>query len=111
MAYAKALVAVLMTIVSAIVAGLTGDGIISPTEWINIAIAATTALAVFTAPNVPGAPVTKAALATIMAILTLAVNFIAGGVTLSEWLQFVVAGAGAMSVYLVPNTPPLTTTV
>lgn len=109
MVYAKALVAVLMTIASAIVAGLSGDGVISPTEWINVAIAATTAAAVFTAPNVPGAPVTKAALASIMAVLTLAVNLIAGGVTVSEWLQLVVAGAGAMSVYLVPNKPVVVT--
>jgi hypothetical protein len=87
MQYAKSLVAVLATIASALVAALTGDQYVSPVEWINVAIAAATALSVFTAPNVPFANATKAALATITAMLTLAVNLVADGETLSEWLQ------------------------
>lgn len=109
MQYAKALMAVLMTVASAIVAALTGDGLIGDVEWINIAIAAAAALSVFAAPNVPGARITKAVLAIIMAILVLAVNLIADGITISEWLQLIVAGAGAVGVYAIPNRPAIGT--
>lgn len=105
MAYAKAIVAVFATIASAVVAALTGDDFVSNVEWINVAIAAAGALAVFTAPNVPGARVTKFTLAFIMAALTLGVNLIADGITISEWLQLVVAGLGAVGVYAVRNDP------
>jgi hypothetical protein len=74
-------------------------------KWINVAIAAATATSVFTAPNVPFANFTKTALATIIAMLTLAVNVVADGVTLSEWLQLVVGGTGAVGVYPVRNAP------
>jgi uncharacterized membrane protein (UPF0136 family) len=104
MNYAKALVAFLVTLLSGIVAALTGDNHVDSTEWINVAIAATGALAVFTAPNVPGARVTKFVLAALTAVLTLAVNLIADGVTVSEWLQLLVAAAGAVGVYAVPNS-------
>lgn len=105
MQYAKALMAVVATIVSAVIAALTGDNHIGDVEWINIAIAGAAALSVFAAPNVPGARITKAVLAIIMGVLTLAVNMIADGITLSEWLQLIVAGAGAVGVYAIPNRP------
>lgn len=108
MQYAKALMAVLATIVSAVIAALTGDNHIGDVEWINIAIAGAAALSVFAAPNVPGARITKFVLAFFMAVLTLAVNLIADGITLSEWLQLLVAGLGSVGVYAIPNRPSLT---
>jgi hypothetical protein len=105
MSYAKSMVAVVATIASAIVAGLTGDSVISDVEWINVAIAGATALAVFTAPNTEFARITKFSLAFIMAALTLAVNLIVDGLTVSEWLQLLVAGLGAVGVYAVRNGP------
>jgi 2-keto-3-deoxy-6-phosphogluconate aldolase len=101
--YAKLGAAVVATILSAIIAALTGDAVISSTEWINIAIAGVGALAVFSAPNVPGAPVTKTVLAVLSAVLMLLVNLIADGVTISEWMQLGVAALGALGVYVVPN--------
>jgi hypothetical protein len=106
MGYSKSVIAILATIVSAIVAGLTGDQTISPVEWINVAIAGATAASVFVAPNSPSGRLTKGALAFIMAVLVLAVNLIADGVTLSEWLQLLVAGCAAVGVYAVRNAPP-----
>jgi hypothetical protein len=103
MQYAKALMAVVATVVSAVVAALTGDGFIGNVEWINIAIAGVAALAVFAAPNVPGARITKFVIAFLMAVLTLAVNLIADGITLSEWLQLLVVGLGSVGVYAIPN--------
>jgi hypothetical protein len=112
MTHAKAAVAVIGTVISVVVASFSGDNTISPQEWINVAISAATALAVYTAPNVPGAHVTKFLLAILMAMLTLAVTLIAGGVTTAEWLQIAMAGLAAVGVYAmsnsddVPATPP-----
>lgn len=108
MNYAKTLAAVLATVLSAVVAALTGDGAIDVGEWVNVAILAVGAASVFAAPNVPGAAVTKAVLAVLTAVLTLAVNLIVGGLDLSEWLQLGVAALGALGVYAVPNGAPTT---
>jgi 2-keto-3-deoxy-6-phosphogluconate aldolase len=103
--YAKLGAAVVATILSAIIAALTGDAVIGSTEWINIAIAGVGALAVFSAPNVPGAPVVKTILAVLSAVLVLLVNLIADGITISEWMQLGVAALGALGVFVVPNQP------
>ncbi|MGE3795969.1 MAG: hypothetical protein AB7I38_18865 [Dehalococcoidia bacterium] len=104
MSYSKMFAAILATIMSGTVAALTGDGVISTVEWINVAILGVGAASVFTAPNVPGARYTKAVIAVLSAALTLAVNLIVDGVTVSEWLQLGVAALGALGVYAVPNS-------
>lgn len=104
MNYAKALAAVVATVLSGVIAALTGDSVIDTGEWINVTILAAGALAVFTAPNVPGATITKAALAVVTAVLTLAVSLIAGGLDVTEWLQLAMAALGALGVYAVPNS-------
>lgn len=104
MDYAKAIAAVVATVLSGVIAALTGDATISPAEWINVAILAAGALAIFAAPNVPGAPITKAVLAVITAVLTLSVQLISdGSLDLTDWLQLGVAALGALGVYAVPN--------
>lgn len=103
MTYAKSVLAIVVAGISAAIVALTGDNAFSNVELINIAIAVVTAAAVFTGPNVPGAAVTKMVLAVLGAVLTLAVNLIVGGLSLSEWLQLAVAAAGAIGVYAVPN--------
>lgn len=102
--YWKAVVAVVVAAVSAVGAGLSGDDVISSTEWVNIAIATVTAASVFAAPNVPGARYTKAILAVLGAALTVAASAIVGGITYTEWVQIVVAGVGALGVYAKANT-------
>lgn len=104
MTYAKSLAAVLTTILAGVIGALTGDNVISAIEWINVAILGVGALAVFAAPNVPGARITKAVLAVLSAVLVLLVNLIVDGVTISEWLQLGVAALGALGVYAVPNS-------
>lgn len=103
MNYAKAILAVVATILSALVAALSGDNSISDIELINVAIIAVGSLAVFAAPNVPGARYTKSVLAVLTAVLTLLVNLIVDGVTVSEWIQLGVAALGALGIYAVPN--------
>lgn len=105
MTYAKALAGIVGAGVSAIVVALSGDGAFSAVELINVAIAIIGAVGVFYVPNAPNAPVAKAVVAALMAVLTLATNLIAGGLTVSEWLQLVVAAATALGVYGVRNSP------
>jgi hypothetical protein len=103
--YWKSLVAVIITVLSAVQAALFGDEVISNPEWVNVAIAGVTAAAVFAAPNVPGARYTKFVLAVLGAALTVLASAILGGVTATEWIQIVLAGAGAVGVYAVKNKP------
>ena len=100
--YAKSLLAVVATVVTAIVAFDGGNGLTS-TEWVNVAIAGVGALAVFAAPNVPGAVYTKSVLAVATAVLGFLASAIVGGVSGDEWLQIIVLALGAVGVYAVPN--------
>jgi len=105
MTYAKTFAAIAATVFSAGVAALTGDNHISAQEWINVSIAFVAAVGVFYVPNAPNAPVAKAVVAALSAALALAVNFIVGGIDLSEWLQLALAALGAVGVYGVSNAP------
>lgn len=105
MAYAKFVLAVIVTVISGIVAALT-DGVVTNVEWINVAIAGVGAAAVFAAPNVPGARFTKSILAVLAAVLTFLVTGITDGISTAEWLQILVIAAGAIGVYAVPNKTP-----
>lgn len=101
LSYAKSGLAVLATILTALV-GVQSGGI-DPAEWINIGIVAATALLVFAAPNVPGARYTKSAIAVVLALLSFLTSAITSGIDMSEIYQMVVIGLGALGVYAVPN--------
>lgn len=101
--YTKSILAVVATIISAVIAALTGDNTISNPEWVNIAILGFGAASVFAAPNVPGAAYTKSILAVFTASLTVLASAIIGGVTTTELLQIVTAGLGAVGVYAFKN--------
>lgn len=100
--YAKFIAATIATVLSAIVAAAT-DSVITADEWVNVAILGVGSLAVFSAPNVPGASTTKAVIAVLTGVLTLLVSLISDGLTTPEVLQLIVAGLGAIGVYAVPN--------
>lgn len=105
MNYKKAFAAVVATILSAVVAALTGDGRVDAVEWVNVAILAVGSASVFAAPNVPGAAVTKSVLAVLTAVLTLLTSIVTAGITATEWMQLALAALAALGVYAVPNTP------
>ena len=105
MNYAKMLAAVVATVLSAIVAATTGDGVVSADEWVNVAILAVGAASVFAAPNVPFAKYTKAVIGALTAALTVLASTILGGVDSVDVMQMVVAALGAVGVYGVPNKP------
>lgn len=107
MNYGKAAAAVVATILSAIVTALMGDQVVDAVEWVNVAILAVGAAAVFAAPNVPGAAYTKTILAVLTAVLTLLTSFIGDGtLDVTEIIQLVIAAFGALGVYAVPNRGP-----
>jgi hypothetical protein len=99
--YSKLIVAVLVTVATAL-SGVLTDGVTSA-EWINVAVAAVGAAGVFAAPNVPGAKYTKAILAVLAAVLSFLVSAITDGISGQEWLQVLILAAGAVGVYSVPN--------
>lgn len=108
MTYAKCVLAIIASGLSAAIVALTDDGVFNNVEKINVAIAVVSAVGVFYVPNAVNAKVAKAVVAVLMAILTLAVQLIAGGFTLSEWLQLAMAGLAALGVYGIANSPSST---
>lgn len=104
MPYAKMFAQVGATILAAVIAALTGDQAIGVDEWLIIATVGVGAAAVFTGPNIAGAPITKVVLSVLAAILGALVSAITGGITVTEWLMLGMAALGALGVYAVPNT-------
>ena len=100
--YGKSVAQVIATILAAIVAAMTGDGVINAQEWVNVAILGVGAAMVFAAPNLPGAKYTKLILSALTAVLTLLASYIIGGITPTELMQLVLAGLGALGVYASP---------
>lgn len=103
MRYAKFGLAVVATVLTAIVGAYT-DGRISNVEWINVAIVGVGAAGVYTAPNVPGSLYTKTILAVLTAVLASLASFITDGISQPEMMQLVVIALGAVGVYAVPNS-------
>ncbi len=102
MRYAKAGIALVAIVASYLAAHFSG-GTLNPTEWSNVVIAGLTAGGVFTAANVPQAPVTKSAIATLGAVFMGVNNVITPGTSMPEWWQLAVAATGALGVYFVRN--------
>ena len=105
MTYAKSALAVLATVLAALVPALVGG--VSTAEWLNVVIIGAGAAAVFAAPNVPFAKYTKSVLALVAAVATALVTFVGAGglatVTQGQWLQVAIVALGALGVYAVPN--------
>lgn len=101
--YAKFGAQIVATILAAILAALTGDGVIDPVEWVNVAVLAVGAAGVFASPNVPGSRYTKVALSVLAGVLTVLTSAIIGGIDVTEWIQIAMAALGALGVYALPN--------
>ncbi len=109
MRYSKAVVALLGVLASWLVAhvgsgGTTTGGVpLGTTEWSNVVFAGLTSGAVFTAANVPSAPVTKSAIAALSAVFVAINNVITDVGNTTAWWQVVVALVVAILVYAVRN--------
>lgn len=115
--YAKAIVSILAAGLGILTAALS-DGKVSPVEFVNVAIAIVTAVGVYLIPNLPDGParVAKTIVAFSGAVLTALVTVlgnVAGwdGVAASDWLTVLLAGLGAVGVYVIPNETPTKTVV
>lgn len=104
--YLKMVAQVVATVLAALVPYLALGGL-DPSAWVNVAIVGVGALAVFAAPNIPGAAYTKLVVSALSAVLVLLASVITGGITLDEWLQLALAALGALGVFALPgpNTP------
>jgi hypothetical protein len=102
MRYAKLLAQVVATVLVALIPYLVAGGL-SPVDWVNVALVGIGAAAVFTGPNVPGAPVTKTVLSVLAAVGVALNSVITGGISTAEWLAVAIAALGALGVYAVPN--------
>lgn len=104
MLYSKAVAMVIATIVSAIVAALAGDEVISATEWVNIVVIGLGAISVGIVPNLNTgiAEYAKGVIAFVTAASILAMTLMDGGLTTSEWLQIAIAGGAAIGVVALP---------
>lgn len=105
MNYAKAAAALAATVLSCVLAALTGDGSIDPTEWINVIIAGVGVVSVYVVPNVASgiAQYAKLAVSALTAVLVLAQSMISDGISGTEWIQLALAALGALGVVALPG--------
>lgn len=83
------------------------DGSIDGHDWVNLAILAAGAIAVYFARNTPSQPWSK----TVVAVFTAGVTVLTsawtdGTIGVDEWVQVAMALVAALNVGLVANVPP-----
>jgi hypothetical protein len=110
--YAKAIVAVVATVLTALVPYLTNSNHLTDAEWVNTVIVGLGAVVVYIAPNLPGSwsNYTKSIVAALTTGAALLVSAIGAGsfgsVPSAEWIQIILAALGTLGVYGVPNAAP-----
>lgn len=99
--YGKSLLAVAFLVVTAAQAAI-ADGHLSQIEYVQISIAAVTAIVVWLVPILPGARGLKTAAAFVLAALNVLVTLIVGGVSAADLTEMVLAGLTAIGVGYAP---------
>jgi hypothetical protein len=104
--YAKSIVYIALAAVTFLVTALT-DNALSTEEIINLVIIVLGAIGVYAVPNFPEgvAKVAKTVIAFLTAGTVALASFLTGGVTISEWMQIIIAAFTAIGVYIIPNEP------
>lgn len=105
-AYAKAIVAIAMAALTALVAALTDDQL-TVVELVHVAVAVVTAVGVYLVPNLPSGVgrYAKALVAIAGTALQAAVPLLTeGSIGVSGWLIVILAALSAVSVGIVPNS-------
>jgi hypothetical protein len=95
--------AAVAAMVAAVVSSAVTDGTITGEEKIQIAVAVTTAILVYVAPNYPGATWIKTAVAMTLAVLSAASAALSGGFSRAEVINIVIAGIGVVAVGAAPS--------
>jgi hypothetical protein len=93
------------TVLTVVVVALTGDNHIDASEWINVLITGLGAVAVLGAGNLPTGiwSYTKTIVSGATAGAVFLQSAITGGVSSAEWVQLIVAVAGAIGVFAAPG--------
>lgn len=111
--YAKSIVMIIAAGIAILGSALT-DNLVTPIEYVNIAIAMVTAIGVYLIPNLPAGPakfgktivaLAGASLMTLAVVLGTALSW--GAVTSSDWIAVVLAGLAAIGIYIIPNGAPV----
>lgn len=98
----KSIIAFLYALAVVLIPFIDGRHTPTPTEWVQIAIAAATAVSVYLAPLIPQAPWAKTAVGATLAGLQVLVALIGDGVNGNDLLLIIVAVAGACGIALAP---------
>jgi hypothetical protein len=99
--YGKALVAVVVAALTLASSALV-DGHLDAGEGVQIAIAATTAIAVWLVPNLPNAGGVKTGIAVVLAVLNALTAYIVDGIDTDDVINLVLAGLGVLLIGAAP---------
>jgi hypothetical protein len=100
--YGKALAAVVFAFLTALYSGLSGDDILEASEWVNIGIAAATAVGVYLVPLDPKFRWGKTAVGVILSVLQVMYTVVIGGLDSNEWIMLALAALTALGVGVAP---------
>lgn len=104
--YAKALMYIALAAVAFLVTALS-DSVLALDEILNLVVVVAGAFGVYWVPNLPAGAGAYAK--TIIAFVTAGViallSFLTGGVSLTEWMQVLLAAFAGIGVYITPNEP------
>lgn len=100
--YGKAIAAVIAAALTVAYGALSGDQRIDSYEWVQIAIALTTAVGVYVVPLAPGYRWGKTAVAVVLSMLQVLATVILGGLDPHEWVALALAGLTVVGVGAAP---------
>lgn len=100
--YGKAIAAVIAAALTVAYGALSGDQRVDPDEWIQIAIAVTTAVGVYLVPLAPGYRWGKTAVAVVLSVLQVLATVILGGLDPNEWIAVALAALTVVAVGAAP---------
>jgi hypothetical protein len=101
-AYGKAIAAVVFAVLTAAQVYLGGDNRIDGEEWVQLGIAAATAIGVYLIPLAPQYRWAKTAVAVLLSVLQALATVVLGGLDTNEILVLVLAGLMALGVGVAP---------
>lgn len=100
--YGKAIVAIVAAVLTIAYGALSGDQRIDAEEWVQIGIAAATAVGVYLVPLAPRYRWGKTAVAAVLAVLQALATVVLGGLDASEWIVLALAAATVLGVTAAP---------
>lgn len=104
MTVAKAIVQLVMTVLAAVVPALT-VGPLDAAAWVNIVILGAGVVMVYNAANIPGWSYAKLIASAVSAVAVVLVAALTSGhgLNATDYIQMILAAAGALGVGAIPN--------